>query len=302
MRNVREMLEINDIHAKGNYGVGVTVAVLDSGICSHPDFGNRIKIFKDFVNKRNTIYDDEGHGTHVSGIIAGNGSLSRGILKGVAPKTDIVSLKVLDNRGIGKESNVIEGIHWIIDNGKRYGIRVVNISFGTLGKDGNSNERLMQEVELLWDLGYVVVVAAGNNGPDISSITTPGDSRKVITVGASNDNVRMMINGRMKTNYSGRGPTLECIQKPDIVAPANHIISCCNLWQKKYYYVAKSGTSMSTPIVTGIISLLLSQNKDLTNVECKKIIKSTATDLKLEKNRQGWGLICPKKVMNFVGF
>ncbi len=299
MRKVRQYLGINRLHQSGITGKGVGVAILDSGICDHPDFRGRIVGFKDFVNERNGIYDDEGHGSHVAGIIAGDGKMSGGLFRGVAPEADIISLKVLDNKGIGKENNVIEGIRWIIDNGRRLNIRVVNISFGTFGKRGEENKRLVETVELLWDLGYVVVAAAGNNGPGYNTISTPGDSKKIITVGASDDNIRMMINGKMTANYSGRGPTSECVQKPDVVAPANAIYSCCNLWRKNYAYIAKSGTSMSTPITTGLICLLLSQYKKLTNVQCKKILKNTATDLNMDKNRQGSGMINPQKALNF---
>lgn len=298
MRKVRQSLGIDKLHEKGINGEGISVAILDSGIAAHPDFTNRIIVFKDFVNNKKEMYDDEGHGTHVAGIIGGDGIMSSGLLKGIAPKINIVSLKVLNNKGIGKEEDVIEGIRWIIDNGKRYNIRIVNISFGTFGKNKGSNQKLLESVELLWDLGYVVVVAAGNNGPETSSITTPGDCKKVITVGAENDNIKMIVNGHVKTNYSGRGPTMECVQKPDVVAPGNGIYSCCNLWKKKYFYVAKSGTSMSTPIVSGVLSLLLSQNPHLTNVECKKLIKETSTDLKMDKNRQGWGRINAETLLN----
>ena len=97
------------------------------------------------------------------------------MFKGIAPKSNLVSLKVLDKTGRGIEENVIDGIHWIIDNGKSYGIKIVNISFGTLGNEKDENKRLLKEVELLWDLGYIVVAAAGNNGPGPSSISTPGD-------------------------------------------------------------------------------------------------------------------------------
>lgn len=299
MRKVRQMLGINNLHQREILGENVNVAVLDSGIADHPDFDNRIIGFKDFVNHRIHNYDDEGHGTHVAGIIAGNGRLSKGLFRGVAPRANIVSVKVLDHKGIGKEDNVIDGIMWIIDNGKQLNIKIVNISFGTFGHKGEENRRLMNAVELLWDLGYVVVAAAGNNGPGLSTISTPGDSKKVITVGASDDNMKMIINGKVKMNYSGRGPTSECVQKPDVVAPANVIYSCCNLWQKHYAYIHKSGTSMATPIVTGTLCLLLSRYNDLTNIQCKKIIKNTAIDLKMDGNRQGWGIINPVQMLNF---
>ncbi|MFQ9515593.1 MAG: S8 family peptidase [Eubacterium sp.] len=299
MRKVRQMLGINNLHQRGIMGQGVTVAVLDSGISEHPDFDDRIIGFKDFVNNKNKNYDDEGHGTHVAGIIAGNGVLSGGMFRGVAPRSNIVSIKVLDHKGIGKEDHVIDGIWWIIDNGRYMDIKVVNISFGTFGHEGEQNKRLVEAVELLWDMGYVVVAAAGNNGPGINTISTPGDSKKVITVGALNDNIKMIVNGKITMNYSGRGPTSECIQKPDVVAPANMIYSCCSLWKKNYAYVTKSGTSMATPIVSGTLCLLLSQYPELSNVECKKIIKNTAIDMKMDKNRQGWGRINPEKMLYF---
>lgn len=299
MRKVRADLGIDKIHDKGIMGEGVVVAVLDSGVSGHPDFDNRIIYFKDFINERQSPYDDEGHGTHVTGIICGNGRMSNNLMKGVAPKAQIVSLKVLNEKGMGKEEKVIEGLHWIVDNGEKYGIKVVNISFGTLGNNKEENKRLLDEVELLWDLGYVVVAAAGNNGPGPSSISTPGDCKKIITVGADNDNLKMIVNGKVTYNYSGRGPTKQCILKPDIVAPANGIFSCCNLWEKRYFYVAKSGTSMATPIVTGGICLMLSKNRYLSNVECKKILKETADDLKMDRNRQGWGKINLIKALKY---
>lgn len=299
MRKVRADLGIDRIHATGVQGEGVVVAVLDSGVSKHPDFDNRVIYFKDFINGRLHPYDDEGHGTHVTGIICGNGKLSNGLMKGVAPKTKVVSLKVLNEKGVGKEENVIEGLHWIVDNGSKYGIKVVNISFGTLGIHKEENERLLNEVELLWDLGYIVVAAAGNNGPGPSSISTPGDCKKIITVGADNDNLKMIVNGKVTYNYSGRGPTKQCILKPDVVAPANGIFSCCNLWERRYFYVAKSGTSMATPIVTGGVCLMLSKNEYLSNVQCKKILKETAEDLKMDRNRQGWGKINLMKALNF---
>ena len=291
MNKVIKKLKINEAHSKNILGKDVVVAVLDSGISMHPDFDNRILYFKDFVNKKTKPYDDEGPGTHVSGIIAGDGKLSHGIIKGVAPKSKIISIKVLNNKGIGREQHVLEGLHWIVDNGKKYNIKVVNLSFGTLNNNDTQNKKLIDEVELLWDLGYVVIAAAGNNGPGPSSISTPGDCKKIVTVGAENDNVRMFVNGKYTYNYSGRGPTKQCIIKPDILAPANRIVSCSNLWQKKYYYVAKSGTSMATPIVTGVIALMLSKNENLSNNQCKKILKESAIDMLMDKNRQGAGLI-----------
>ena len=92
------------------------VAVLDTGIYKHIDFGNRIIAFKDFINNRVFPYDDSGHGTHVSGIIAGDGYASHGRFKGIAPMSQIISVKVLDSNGNGNIENVIKGTKWIINN------------------------------------------------------------------------------------------------------------------------------------------------------------------------------------------
>ena len=177
---------------------------------------------------------------------------------------------------------------------------MVNLSFGTLSNDEKAGKKLIDEVELLWDLGYVVVAAAGNNGPGPNSISTPGDCKKIITVGAENDNIKVFVNGKYTYNYSGRGPTKQCIIKPDIVAPANKIISCSNLWQKGYPYIEKSGTSMATPIVTGIVALMLNKKEKLTNVECKKILKENAIDMSMDKNRQGAGLVNANAILNIL--
>ncbi len=299
MKNVKKLLKIEEIHRRNIKGENVGVVIMDTGISEHPDLNGRIIKFKDFVNNKQEKYDDEGHGTHVSGIVAGDGKLSRGMYSGIAPKSEIISLKVLDERGVGREDDVIEGIWWIIDNGKYYNIRVVNISFGTINRN-DENQRLIDAVEILWNQGYVIVAAAGNNGPGYGTVSIPGSSKKIITVGALNDNIKMIVNGKITKNYSGRGPTNECVQKPDILAPGNNIYSCNSKWQTGYSYVAKSGTSMSTPIVSGVVSLMLSKNPKLTNVECKKILGKTAIDMKMDRNRQGWGLINPIKTLMFT--
>lgn len=120
------------------------------------------------------------------------------------------------------------------------------------GNDGNS--ALVKGVNAAWDDGLVVVVAAGNHGPAPGTVTTPGISRKVITVGCSDDDREVEVMGSRMVDYSGRGPTNACVCKPDLVAPGCGIISCCN---EPGRYFIKSGTSMSTPLVSGAIALLL---------------------------------------------
>lgn len=278
----------------GKYlGQGIGVAVLDTGIVLHPDFDKRITAFQDYVNDRNMFYDDSGHGTHVCGVIGGCGRLSRGIYAGIAPACNLIVIKVLDQRGNGKIRNVLEGIRWVLENKEKYGIRVVNISVGTLPQSGDAEEvQLIQAVEMLWDAGLVVVAAAGNYGPDAGTVTTPGISKKIITVGASDDSEFTNASGQ-KTNYSGRGPTSECVCKPDLIAPGSYINSCNVNYLKKGSspYTVKSGTSMATPVVSGAAALLLSKYPDMSNVELKLRLRGSCHDLNLPHNQQGWGLL-----------
>lgn len=313
MNRASEVINLKWAHERGFLGEGVGVAILDTGISLHKDFtdngeNKRIVVFKDFINHRGEMYDDNGHGTHIAGIIGGNGLASKGKYVGVAPRCNLIVLKVLNYKGDGNISDVLAGLQWIMDNQKKYNIRVVNISVGTTTtkEKGDENSLLVRGVNAAWDNGLVVVVAAGNNGPNPMSISTPGISRKVITVGSSDDNVSVELFGNRKTDYSGRGPTPACIKKPDIVAPGSNIVSCnAGKYVNRYrvspfmnskqdysmLYTIKSGTSMATPIVSGAVALLLGRNPQMTNKDVKMKLRNSAVDLGYEWNKQGWGLL-----------
>jgi len=240
---------------------------------------------------------DLSYVSHVAGIIAGNGVSSEGRLKGIAPKSNIIALKVLDHNGNGNIPDVLNGLEWILKNKDKYNIKIANISVGSNGKtELESESKLVQGVNKLWDAGVVVCVAAGNNGPTPQSITTPGISRKVITVGASDDEATVEVMGNITSDYSGRGPTRDCICKPDIVAPGSNIWSCRAISKsffsaQKAMYVKKSGTSMSTPVISGCAALVLSKNPALNNNEVKLILMQSTKNLGIERSRQGKGLI-----------
>ncbi len=154
----------------------------------------------------------------------------------------------------------------------------------------------MEYVERAWDAGLVVVTAAGNMGPEPMSITAPGNSRKVITVGSSTRFRYRQPN--VNADYSGCGPTHECICKPELVAPGTHIVSCSPLWRQGVYYARKSGTSMAVPAVSGSIALLLEKEPYLTNVQVKMRLREAAVDLGLPRNRQGWGMPDLRKLVS----
>ena len=269
-------------------GKGIGVCILDTGIYEHIDFTGRIWAFYDFLAFKRRPYDDNGHGTHVAGLVAGDGTASMGKYRGAAPGCGIISLKVLDRYGTGSQDDVLRALRWIRENRQQYRIRVVNISVGTTCNSKRNHARLLESVEQLWDEGVVVVTAAGNQGPRPGSITAPGSSKKVITVGSSD-----LLEGR--SAISGRGPTAECVCKPDIVAPGNKIMSCVP--GNPYSYGVKSGTSMSTPLVTGAIACALEKNPALTNTDIKTMLMNSAEDMGLPQNLQGWGKFNRRKFL-----
>lgn len=206
---------------------------------------------------------------------------------GAAPGCGLIPLKVLDKNGNGSQETVIEAMQWILKYREKYHIRIVNISVGTTRREGH--EQLIEAVEEAWDAGLIVVAAAGNQGPGQGSVTAPGCSRKIITVGSSD----MIVHN---LGLSGRGPTKDCVSKPDIVAPGNAVTSCAN-FPAAFPYTVKSGTSMSTPLVSGGIALFLELHPESTNLDIKKRLRSTAIDLGYPHNLQGWGLF---RLKNFL--
>lgn len=279
MDRIRKILNIDHICNSGISGKDVGVAIIDTGVSKHQDLESSIVCFKDYVNNIDDIYDDNGHGSHVAGIIGGSGVKSSGLYKGVAPGCNLICIKCLDRHGNGKVNKVLNGFDFIINNKNKYNIRIVNISVGSVNNPlDEENELLIERTEKLWNEGLIVVAAAGNNGPRNNSVTAPGCAKNIITVGASDDKYR---------KYSGRGPTLKCIIKPEIVCPGTGVASCNN----KNSYQKRSGTSMSAPIVSGIIALMLEKKPDLTNKDIKKLLHATGRDLGFDKNKQGWGEI-----------
>lgn len=293
-------------------GKGIGVAIMDTGIGYHPDLfpekgGARMAAFLDTINGHKHYYDDNGHGTHIAGILAGSGKTCNGLFEGIAPECHFVIIKVLNNRGEGNIENVLAGIHWLLLHHKDYNIRIVNISVGsTRGKNFTEDSPLVKGVNSLWEAGMAVFTAAGNNGPSPYSIGAPGNSRKIITVGSSD-----IAHTENEKDYSGRGPTSSCIKKPDIVAPGSHIISCFPMASPDHFqtvnsthalaetpviynnasYLSRTGTSMSTPIVSGCSALLLEKYPFLTNKDIKLCLRNTALNLGYAHARQGWGLI-----------
>lgn len=273
------------ISGDAGYGEGIVAAVLDTGLAPHPDLKGRVLGFLDCVHHRRLPYDDSGHGTHVAGILAGDGRMSGGILSGMAPAARLIALKVLDHRGEGRMEDILEGLYWVCHNRVRYGIRVLNLSVGARNVLEFSKEKeLLAAVEDLWDQGVAVIVSAGNEGPGEGTVVVPGTSRKVITVGM----LPAESGGR---NCSGRGPTRQCVVKPDVVAPGNQVISCNTMsGRQRKFYTVKSGTSMATPVVAGAAAMYLSRYPLTSNVELKLKLRETCVKVPGMEG-QGWGCL-----------
>lgn len=280
-------------------GKGIGVAVIDTGVYPHADLSGRIKAFKDFVSNKTAAYDDNGHGTHVSGDIASNGTL----YKGTAPGASIIGVKVLNSLGSGSLSTVIEGIQWCIENKDNLGIRVINMSLGSTATETDKNDPVCQAVEEAWRNGIVVCVAAGNEGPEPGTISSPGIDREIITIGAIDDKNSLNFNDYVVADFSSRGPSIDGIVKPDVVSPGTNIISLRSPnstidKQNKSArvgtgYITLSGTSMATPICAGVVALILEADSSLTPAAVKDILKKTARPLQNvnDENIQGKGLI-----------
>jgi serine protease AprX len=283
------------VQKKGGTGEGVVVAVIDTGIFPHNDLinpANRIIAWNDLVGKENSPYDDNGHGTHVAGIIAGNGGLSRGRFTGIAPQALLVGVKALDKTGAGEVSTVISGIEWCLKQRSALNIKIINLSLGTTAQESYRTDPLCRALSSAWREGVVVCAAAGNEGPDRRTITSPGINPLIITVGNINDQQTLAVRDDQINPSSGRGPTIDNIVKPDLLAPGTQITS---LWNKKDYRTL-TGTSMATPLVSGAVALILQKWPSLRPEQVKQTLKKNAHDLGLNPNLQGAGIIDLEKI------
>jgi len=300
------------------------VAVIDSGIYSnHNDLKSasstssstsRVVYSQNFVPSTTSTSDAYGHGTHVAGIIGGNGYNSTCYncaitFRGAAPNVKLINLRVLDQNGQGSDSSVIAAIDRAIALKSTYNIRVINLSLGRGVYESYQQDPLCRAVEKAWKAGMVVVVAAGNLGRDNSfgnqgygTITAPGNDPYVLTVGAMKSMFTDTPADDQIATYSSKGPSaVDHVVKPDIVAAGNGRISLlastsASLYAnnastavpKNFYqtgassyassnYYRLSGTSMATPEVSGTVALMLQKNPSLTPDQVKARLMKTAS-------------------------
>jgi serine protease AprX len=295
----------------GYDGTGIGVAVIDSGINdNHYDLWDstqsysRVAYHQDFTGTStyvygHQVYDTYGHGTHVAGIIGGNGYKSGGRYAGVAPNVTLIDLRVLDVNGGGSDSMVIAAIQKAIALKNTYNIKVINLSLGRGISTGYAQDPLDQAVESAWNAGIVVVAAAGNfgrirvNGSNgYGTVAAPGNDPLVLTVGAMKSMATYSRTDDQIASYSSKGPTTyDHVVKPDVVAPGNLVVSLDAHWSTlegefpgnevtgnytNHDYFTLSGTSMATPAVAGGVALMLQKDSTLTPDQVKARLMKTA--------------------------
>jgi serine protease AprX len=284
-------------------GTGVAVAVLDSGIQEIPDFLDAgapsacgpgtlrcgIRVIKKVPITLSTAGgpdDDNGHGTWVAGIIGGRQLTQGGRYVGVAPDVSLIGIKVSDRTGVARTSDVISGIEWAVKNKDVYNIRVLNLSLVSGVAESYRTSMLDAAVELAWLKGLVVVVSAGNGGPDTMRYP-PANDPYVLTVGATDDHGTVTTSDDQLAWFSSYGVTQEGFAKPDLVAPGRHIVSTlatpniplAQLYPNKVVdrlYISLSGTSAAAPVVSGVVAQLLQARPDLTPDQVQWLLRQTA--------------------------
>ncbi|GMU51697.1 MAG: hypothetical protein AMXMBFR33_08430 [Candidatus Xenobia bacterium] len=304
---VKEVLTVQDAWDLGFTGKGIGVAVVDTGVYPHPDLGDRLVAFKDYCNGRDGVenaYDDNGHGSHCAGLVAGDGTKANGKFKGPAFEANIIGVKVLDGQGGGSLANVIKGVQWAIENKDRYNIKVISLSLGAGSNLKEKDDVVVLAVKAALDAGIVPVVAAGNSGPARETIGTPAVGAEVLTVGAYDDKNTATHDDDTMAFFSSRGPTTRDKNiKPDIAAPGVNMVSHrspgseidhANVAKLGDYYVLLSGTSMATPVTAGVAALVVQANPNLSAREVIQVLKDTAEPRPdMMPILQGKGLVDP---------
>ena len=327
----RALLEtsINTVQARPAHaayqalGKGITWGVLDTGIAaSHPHFATHGSIKAQFdCTKRGeprdgTADDKFGHGTHVSGIIAGEyatDGADKRTLSGIAPRTGLYVYKVLDDDGSGDDASVIKALDHVAATNERAGqlvIHGINLSLGG-GFDQSSYacgfSPLCRELHRLWRQGVLVVIAAGNEGfAELQSTHGPIDANIDLSIGdPANLEDAIAVGSVHKANpysygisyFSSRGPTADGRQKPDCVAPGERILSCRHDFTARTkaidkLYVEMSGTSMAAPHVSGVLAAFLSMRSEFIGQPdaVKRILLENCADLGRDRPMQGSGM------------
>ena len=294
LNDVRKIVDTNTLLRSKVRGKNVNVAVIDTGCNPHLDLvlgRNRIVKFEDFVNGKTKPYDDNGHGTFVCGVIGGNGLCSNAKFCGMAPECKLVVLKALNSEGETQVFTILNAMQWIVDHKDEFNIRVVCMSFGS--EPLEQNDPLVIGAEVLWDNGIVVVCASGNDGANAETVKSPAISPKVLSVGAcTRDGLGFKV-----ADFSSFG-VYNNIIRPDLVAPGVDVTS---LNVGTPFYTAMSGTSVATPVVVGVVGLVLQKCPNLSPNKIKSLVLGSAEKHdSLPRVQAGAGIVNGANAISFL--
>src|SRR5438132_9365997 len=231
--------------------------------------------------------DGYGHGSHVAGLVAGNGSQSGGKYAGVAPQANLIDIKVGDNTGVATVSDVVKGLGFVLDNKDKFNIRVVNLSLRSNAAQSYTTDPLDAAVELLTFRGVLVVAAAGNTGSVTDAVSyAPANDPFVLTVGAVDDLGTPAFADDVVPSWSSRGTTQDGFAKPDVYVPGRHLVSVLSpnsvlatqsgAMLVNSNYMQLSGTSMAAGVTSGAAALVFNAHKDYTPGQVKAALMQTA--------------------------
>ncbi|MHB8515066.1 MAG: S8 family serine peptidase [Dehalococcoidia bacterium] len=269
----------------GDSGQGIGVAVVDTGITSSDDFGDRVIAS---VSRDGSKGDAFGHGSHVAGLIGGSGANSNGTYTGVAPKVNLIDVNIGGSTGTATVGDVINGLQWVLDHKDTYNIRVVNLSLLSNTAQSYTTDPLDAAVELLTFRGILVVAAAGNSGVNTVNYA-PANDPFVLTVGALDDKGTTDYRDDNVPPWSSRGTTQDGFAKPDVYAPGRGLVSVlspnsylaqllpANIVGSKYFQL--SGTSMAAGVMSGAAALLFNQHPGWTPGQAKAALMRTSVPL-----------------------
>ena len=272
---IRQALGLSDAPVGGE---GVTIAIVDTGVADSPEFGGRLEHVQ---LAGETPGDPYGHGTFVAGVAAGGG-VADPAYAGVAPKADVLDVRVADDEGGTDLATVLEGLQVAAERGAD----VVNLSLSSGSALPYQIDPLTVALDRLWAAGIVVVVPTGNDGPSQGSVTSPGSDPTLLTVGALDEKLTRDTSDDDVPAFSGRGPAPQGVAKPDLVAPGQSLVSVRapgSVVDRENaharvgdHYFRGSGTSFATAAVAGTAALMLEQRPELTPDQVKALVRSTA--------------------------
>ncbi|MFT7685961.1 MAG: serine protease AprX, partial [Candidatus Azotimanducaceae bacterium] len=317
------LIDADMLHVQGVTGNGVGIAVIDTGswdrraLTRNTKGEPRIAAFYDAIENRTTLKmtDENGHGSHIASVIASskkttdlNGKVP-GSYHGIAPDSDLVIIRAFDSEGRGTYMNVVRAIAYVIAHKEEHNIKVLNLSFGATPGTHYWQDPINLAVMAAWKAGIVVIVSAGNKGPDPMSIGVPGNVPYVVTVGAMTDHFtpEILFDDYLAT-FSSTGPTVEGFVKPEIIAPGGHMTGIMSLnstiaqehpeFHDGFTYFLMSGTSQAAAVASGVAALMLQEEPDLTpnDIKCRLMSSAKAAtrpdgSLAYSLFQQGTGLV-----------